>query len=121
MEHRLSNRTVCQRTVLIESPLSGPASAMARDVSPGGIFVEISGLHFRLNAPVWVTLNLPNSQCSEDFRIAAMVVRCDREGIALMFLDRPRDLIADFGPSVQPGTASRDGSFASRVTPRLAG
>lgn len=121
MEHRLSNRTVCQRTVLIESPLSGPASAMARDVSPGGIFVEISGLPFRLNAPVWVTLNLPNSQCSEDFRIAAMVVRCDREGIALMFLDRPRDFIVELAQALNLAQPPGDGSFASRVTPRLAG
>jgi hypothetical protein len=102
MEHRWSGRRMCQRTVIIESPLKGPVSAMTRDIGPDGIFVEIAGQPLHVNEPVCVALNLQDDTYSEDFRLEAMVVRHDRDGVALMFLDTPPDLMVNLQRSLNP-------------------
>jgi hypothetical protein len=94
MEHRWSGRKLCQRGVTIESPLSGPVLAVTRDIGPDGIFVETTELRFRINEPVYVALNLQDNACSALFPLEAMVVRNDRDGVALMFLDVPPEVLA---------------------------
>ena len=64
-------------------------SALCKDISNGGIFVETSEM-FRLGQ--LVTLNIPFSHGEESIKVPAEVVRVNPDGIGLRFMKKEAQL-----------------------------
>jgi len=93
VEHRWSERTSSQQTVIVDCPRIGLTSVNMHDVSLGGMFVVTNERTLRMNMPVVVIFNLAPSNHFGDFDIEAMVVRRTAFGAGLMFLDMATDVL----------------------------
>ncbi len=108
MEHRWSARKLFERKVRIEGLRIG-STAVMRDVSLGGLQIEIGLGLLPLNAPVHVAFNLASPEQQEqhnDFRLEAMVVRhTPAGGAGLMFLQLDTDTIRSLRIALYGGSA----------------
>jgi hypothetical protein len=93
MEQRRSSRKLLRQPVDIEAPRIGLLSAVSRDLSLGGMFVETESGPLPPNATVSVSFNLPHNGSPGVFRLDAAVVRSAPNGMGLMFLQMPQDVI----------------------------
>ena len=93
MEQRRSSRKLLRQPVGIEVPRNGSLSAVSRDLSLGGMFVETESRALLANASVTVSFSLPHNGRPTAFRLDAAVVRCTPNGMGLMFLQMPADVI----------------------------
>lgn len=91
MEHRLSMRKRVRGAARVDSPATGPLSAVLRDVSLGGLYVECQPFVLPLHRIVQVCFALDSEAEEPAFRADALVVRRDRSGAGLMFVDMPAD------------------------------
>lgn len=87
MEHRWNTRRPLTGEVIIECPRIGRVRAMMRDISVGGMFVEIRSGALPLNMPVMVGFRLPARESEGGYHLHAMIVRRSGRGAGLMFLD----------------------------------
>lgn len=93
MEHRWSGRRFLGGEVNMNHPRYGVIRAMLRDISLGGMFVEVGRMELPVNTPVVVSFVLRNGGYSSHHRLHAMVVRTAKDGAALMYLDSSADTI----------------------------
>lgn len=94
MEHRRSSRTLLRQDVGLESARVGALAATTHDLSLGGMFVETAPRALPPRTLVTVTLDLPTGGSHRrTFMLEATVVRSDRNGLGLMFLQMEQDEI----------------------------
>jgi PilZ domain-containing protein len=86
MEHRWNPRVTVAARVMTYDPQYGASVGMARDVSAGGMLVELDNGICPLNAPVTLLLRLDDLD-GPVLRLPAMVARVDGNEIGLMFLE----------------------------------
>src|SRR5207247_10487748 len=81
MKHRWSTRKSVAGSVILECPRNRLVRAAMRDVSLGGMFVEMSSVVLPLNAPVSVVFDLSTGDRRGSFCLEAMIVRHTGDGV----------------------------------------
>lgn len=87
MEHRWSERKHLAARVTVHSRMYRAFVATLRDLSLGGAFVETAGRCLPVNEPLVLSLILGDDEHRTYHRLHAMVVRAERDGSGLMYLD----------------------------------
>lgn len=85
MENRWSTRKPFTGSVIVESARLGRICGTLRDISLGGVLVDIANATLPLNAPVSVALNLCTGDHRGDYRLRATVVRRSPTAAGLLF------------------------------------
>jgi hypothetical protein len=88
---RVSVRRQTAFAATLNHGLSYSVTHRVRDLSPGGAFVEMAAPDFPVGAAVEFVLRCHYLETPVDLRIAASVVRVDRDGVALHFGDYDDD------------------------------
>lgn len=113
-EHRWNERQATDHRVLIYVRPHGSRQARIRDVSSGGLFVELPPCApLSNNAHVELIFVRSANRVSRILRVPALVVRTTRSGAGLMFLDPDlmafrtllAQLLAEKKPAAQPSRA----------------
>lgn len=85
MDDRRHSRRPARFVVIIYDRRLGRIRGRARNISPGGIFVETSGVTPPINTPVEVELPPATPVHAERERLEAVVAHCADQGVGLMF------------------------------------
>ena len=113
MEHRWSERKHLPARVTVYSRTHKTFVATLRDLSLGGAFVETAGRCLPVNEPLVLSLVLGDDEHRSYHRMHAMVVRAERDGSGLMYLDvdtaKLGELRAVLDAVPAAGAAVRDG------------
>lgn len=93
MEHRWSMRRFLGGNVTVSHPRYGLLRATLRDISLGGMFIELNRVELPVNTSVAVSFVLQDGARTSHHRLHAMVVRSTANSAALMYLDSSADTI----------------------------
>lgn len=100
MDHRFGCRHAIRATVILVTPDGSEVSAILRDISMSGAFVETRAKRWRPYLPVEFQLTGGSAGVGVQTRAIAMVVRSTSDGVALMFDVAKPALVASLNPGL---------------------
>lgn len=85
MEHRHGKRKIVNIASTAELMSGKALSACIKDVSFGGIFVELPSDQLWAHAPIKLSFTIPQGQASNTFQWRGFVTRITDQGVGAMF------------------------------------